>query len=110
MNNKLVCRFTGQKRQSNQKYLQKKADRYGTSVDEIREHYVSKPALMDVQEALKTRKVGEVLNQLDVTGATLEKVLKFNGKSTKALDDYKGSKAEQPAEQPEESSAELAEV
>ena len=99
MNNKLVCRFTGQKRQSNQKYLQKKADRYGTSVDEIREHYVSKPALMDVQEALKTRKVGEVLTQLDVSGATLEKVLKFNGKSTKALDDYKGSKVEQPEEQ-----------
>lgn len=98
-NNKLVCRFTGQKRQSNQKYLQKKADRYGTSVDEIREHYVSKPALMDVQEALKTRKVVEVLTQLDVTGATLENILKFNGKSTKTLDSYKGAKVDQPEEQ-----------
>ena len=99
VDNKLVCRFTGQKRQSNQKYLQKKAERYGTTINEIREHYVTKPALMDVQAKLKTNQVGEVLTELDVSGQTLEKILKFNGKSTKTLDNYKGAKvAADPAD------------
>ena len=77
IDNKLVCRFTGQKRQSNQKYLQKKADRYGTTINEIREHYVTKPALMEVQAKLQSSKIGEVLTELDVSGQTLEKILKF---------------------------------
>lgn len=102
IDNKLVCRFTGQKRQSNQKYLQKKADRYGTTINEIREHYVTKPALMEVQAKLQSSKIGEVLTELDVSGQTLEKILKFNGKSTKTLDNYKGAKQEQPEEQPAE--------
>jgi hypothetical protein len=88
-NNKLVCRFTGQERQSNQTYLSKKADQNGTTVDDYRAHYVAKPALLDVQDSLKTRKISEVLSQLDVSGATLEKILKYNGKSKKGLDDYK---------------------
>jgi hypothetical protein len=48
---------------------------------------------MEVQNALKTKKVVDVLTQLDVTGATLEKILKFNGKSTKSIDDYKKVRA-----------------
>ena len=93
-NNKLVCRFTGQERQSNQTYLSKKADQKNTKVDDYKDHYVAKPALMEVQSALKTKTVSDVLSQFDVTGATLEKILKYNGKSTKSIDDYKKVRAQ----------------
>ena len=108
-NNKLVCRFTGQERQSNQTYLSKKAEQNNTTVDDYKDHYVAKPALMEVQSALKTKKVVEVLSQLDVTGATLEKILKYNGKSTKSIDDYKKVRATTDEEPVQESVVEVGE-
>ena len=89
----MVCRFTGQERQSNQNYLAKKADRYGISVNEYQTHYVSKPELLKLQDDLKHMTIATVLNDRQVDGQTLELILKVNGKSKKTLDDYKGSKA-----------------
>jgi len=92
-NNKLVCRFTGQERQSNQTYLSKKADQNLTTVDDYRAHYVAKPELLKLQDELKEKKISQVMAERDLSGATLEKILKYNGKSKKTLDDYKGVRA-----------------
>ena len=89
---KLTCRVTGQARQSSHKYIAKKAEQYNTSSDEWQKYYVSKPALLSLQAELRENPVSDVLNKYEMDGSTLEKVLKYNGKSKKKLDDYKGKK------------------
>tara|TARA_B100001123_G_C14930093_1_gene875362 strand:+ start:418 stop:747 length:330 start_codon:yes stop_codon:yes gene_type:complete len=89
---KLTCRVTGQTRQSSHKYIAKKAEQYNTSSDEWQKYYVSKPALLSLQAELRENPVSDVLNKYEMDGSTLEKVLKYNGKSKKKLDDYKGKK------------------
>lgn len=91
---KLVCQITGQSRQSSHKYIAKKADQYGVDSDEWRKFYVTKPALMQLQANLSTQTIGEYISNSPFDGPTLEKILKYNGKSTKTLDDFKGKKKE----------------
>ena len=89
---KLVCSITGQERQSSHKYIAKKAEQYGIDSEEWRQFYVSKPALLELQAELKTKTISEFLENSPFTGAQVEKMLKYNGKSKKTLDDYKAAK------------------
>lgn len=98
---KLKCRLSGNERQSSHKYIAKKAEQYNTSSDEWQKYYVSKPALLELQSNLREKSVREVLDQYELEGPVLEKILKFNGKSKKGLDDYKGKKLTVTREVPE---------
>lgn len=89
---KLVCSVTGQERQSSHKYIAKKAEHHGVDSEEWRKYYVSKPALLELQAELKTKTISEFLENSPFTGQDIEKILKYNGKSKKTLDDYKAAK------------------
>ena len=89
---KLVCSITGQERQSSHKYIAKKAEQHGVSSDEWCSYYVTKPALLELQAELREKTISEFLADSPFTGKDLEKILKFNGKSKKTLDDYKAAK------------------
>ena len=107
---KLTCRISGKTRQSSHKYIAKKAEQYNTSSDEWQKYYVSKPALLSLQATLRANSVGDTLTEYQMDGSTLENVLKFNGKSKKKLDDYKGKKLTVTREVTEEVTEETEEV
>jgi hypothetical protein len=93
---KLVCQITGQSRQSSHKYIAKKAEQYGVDSDTWRKNYVSKSALLQLTADLSTQTIGEYLSNSPYDGPALENILKYNGKSKKTLDDFKGKKKETP--------------
>ena len=89
----LKCRVTGETRRSNQKYISAKAEANNTTPEEWSAYYVTKPTILSVQSDLNEMGIKPVLAKLDMDGETLDKVLRFNGKSKKSLDDYKKATA-----------------
>lgn len=103
MKAKLQCKLTGAERQSSHKYIAKKAEQNNTSVEDYVDHYVTKSAYGDLKQTLAANPIKVVLNDLSMDGQTVEKILKYNGKSQKTLDDFKGNKSpEQPTETKQE--------
>ncbi len=110
-NTLLKCRVTGETRRSNQKYISAKAEANGATPEEWSAYYVTKPTILAIQSDLNESGIKPVMAKYDMDGETLDKVLRFNGKSKKTLDDYKKAAApkqvqvtvpanqEQPAEE-----------
>ena len=110
MKAKLTCKLTGASRQSSHKYISKKAEQNGTDVDDYVNHYVTKSAYLDLKQQLQDKPIKVVLEDTGLNGQTVEKILKFNGKSKKTLDDFKNpAKYNQPAEQPTQPQSEVEE-
>lgn len=82
--NTIKCIVTGAERITNNSYLGKKAERAGVSVECLREHYVSKPAIAEIKTQLaKDGEAGEadyVANKLKMSVAKLNNILILNGK------------------------------
>ena len=91
---RLTCRLTGESRQSSHKYIAAKAERNNTTPEEFSQYYVTKQAYGNLKKELNTKPVKVVLNNMNTDGQTVEKILRYNGKSTKTLDDFKGKKKE----------------
>ena len=91
---KLTCCLTGECRQSSHKYIAAKAERNNTTPEEVSQYYVTKKAYVDLKKELYTKPIKVVLNDMNADGQTVEKILRYNGKSTKTLDDFKGKKKE----------------
>jgi hypothetical protein len=91
---KLTCCITGESRQSSHKYIAAKAERNNTTPEEFSQYYVTKQAYGNLKKELNTKPVKVVLNDMNADGQTVEKILRYNGKSTKTLDDFKGKKKE----------------
>jgi hypothetical protein len=77
---KLVCHFSGTERQSSHIYIKNKADKYSVDSEEWSTYYVSKPAMRELKQDLAERGMDTVLTERDIERATLDKVLKYNGK------------------------------
>ena len=111
---KLTCSLTGQTRQSSHKYIAKKAEQYGISSEVFQEYYTCKPAYLEFKQALENEGVDKVLAAHDMNKDTASKILQYNGKSRKTLDDFKAAeyvkKYNTPAETSEETSTESEEV
>ena len=101
MKAKLKCKLTGASRQSSHKYISKKAEQNGTSVDDYVNHYVTKSAYLGLKSDLEAKPISVVLQGTGLDGQAVEKILKYNGKSQKTLDDFKVS-AKAPTTQTEE--------
>ena len=101
MKAKLKCKLTGASRQSSHKYISKKAEQNGTSVDDYVNHYVTKSAYLGLKSDLEAKPISVVLQGTGLDGQAVEKILKYNGKSQKTLDDFK-AKAKSPVTQTEE--------
>jgi hypothetical protein len=82
MRNTIKCIVTGAQRITNNSYLGKKADKAGVSVDCLREHYVSKPALAEIKaELAKSDETSStVAERLKMSVAKLNNILILNGK------------------------------
>lgn len=93
---KLTCRLTGESRQSSHKYIAKKAEQHGVSSEEFVAYYVTKDAYKQLKARLTTHPISQILEKLDLDGQTVERILKYNGKSQKTLDDFKGKKKVEP--------------
>jgi|LULG01.1.fsa_nt_gb hypothetical protein len=102
MKARLTCKLTGESRQSSHKYIAKKAEQNGTTSEDYVDHYVTKAAYGTLKRELSDKSVRVVLDGLGLNGQTVEKILKYNGKSKKTLDDFKNqtSSSQQPNEQP----------
>ncbi len=92
MKAKLTCKLTGEERQSSHKYIAKKAEQNNTSSEDYMSHYVTKSAYGNLKQELSSKPIKVVLSGLRLDGQTVEKILKYNGKSQKTLDDFKGKK------------------
>ena len=91
---KLTCYLTGESRQSSHKYIAAKAERNNTTPEEFSQYYVTKQAYINLKKELNTKPIKVVLSDMNADGQTVEKILRYNGKSTKTLDDFKGKKKE----------------
>ena len=84
MRNTIKCIVTGAERITNNSYLGRKADKAGVSVECIREHYVSKPAIAEIKAQLaKDGEEGQskyVAGKLKMSVAKLSNILILNGK------------------------------
>jgi len=80
--NTIKCIVTGAERITNNSYLGKKAEKAGVSVDCIREHYVSKPAVQEIKAKLAEsgQTLQTVSEKLQMSAAKLENILILNGK------------------------------
>ena len=80
--NTIKCIVTGAERITNNSYLGKKAEKAGVSVDCIREHYVSKPAVQEIKAKLAEsgQSLQTVSEKLKMSAAKLENILILNGK------------------------------
>jgi len=94
-NTLLKCRLTGETRRSNEKYISTKAEANDTNPEDWADHYVTKSALLTAQAELTDAGIKPVLAQYDVDGETLDKILRFNGKSKKTLSSYKKQSPQQ---------------
>ena len=99
MKARLTCKLTGESRQSSHKYISKKAEVNGTDADDYTNHYVTKAAYKELKSELSDKPVKVVLEGLGLDGQTVEKILKYNGKSQKTLDDFKKSTVPQPVQE-----------
>lgn len=96
---KLTCRITGSERQSSHKYIAAKAEKNNTTSEEFAQYYVTKQAYLNLKKELTDKPVKVVLNDMSLDGYTVEKILQYNGKSQKTLNDFKGNKTSQTTEE-----------
>jgi hypothetical protein len=94
-NTLLKCRLTGETRRSNEKYISTKAETNNTTPEDWASYYVAKSSLLAVQAELVEAGIKPVLAQYDVDGETLDKILRYNGKSKKTLSSYKKQSPQQ---------------
>lgn len=79
----LVCIVTGSARPTTLKYLAAKADKYGASIDDVRNYYISKPALKLVNSGLSVEEARDMLGvniTTAVTEAALARAIELNGR------------------------------
>ena len=95
---KLTCCITGTSRQSSHRYINEKAARLGVTADDFTSNYVTKSTYLNLKQDLTDKPVSVVLHDLNLDGQRVEKILRFNGKSKKQLDDFKGKTKEQVTE------------
>ena len=103
---KLTCSLSGQTRQSSHKYIAKKADQNGISSEEFQQYYTAKPAYLEFKQALIQEGVEAVLTTHNLTEDTADKILMYNGKSKKTLQDFQTAPASSATELVQETDTE----
>ena len=103
---KLTCSLSGQTRQSSHKYIAKKADQNGISSEEFQQYYTAKPAYLEFKQALIQEGVEAVLTTHNLTEDTADKILMYNGKSKKTLQDFQTAPASSTTELVQETDTE----
>ena len=78
--NTLKCIVTGNSRITNNSYLAKKAEKAGTDINSLKEHYVSKTALADLRRQVNESGIDAVAEKLGFLKAKLHNMLVLNGK------------------------------
>jgi hypothetical protein len=86
--NKLICCLSGQIRQSNQFYINKRAKAAGVSEELFRSAYATKSALTNLKSRLKSEAWSEVRNTFLLTTQQLVNVLRVNGRGAQ-LDQFR---------------------
>ena len=81
MKNTLKCNITGTERVTNVPYLTAKADRLGISVEDYKQFYVSKNALIELKADVAENGIKGAAEQLGETVETVTHYINFNGKN-----------------------------
>ena len=79
----LTCLVTDEARPSTLKYIESKAKKHGVTADDIRNHYISKPALKLIKQGrsiVEVRELLEVNTSKKVSSKALQRALRLNGR------------------------------
>jgi hypothetical protein len=99
---KLVCNVTGSSRVTNRKYLQAKADKKNTTVEEFLSYYVSKDTLRQLKAGRSVAEIREDYGLADIpsnemTQEWVDNAVKMNGKNGPSGPHAKPSSVSEPS-------------
>ena len=102
MKNTLKCNITGAERVTNVPYLTKKADRLEISVEDYKQFYVSKAALVELKADVAENGIESAAEELGETVEVVTAYINFNGKNKYVPAPAEDTESDETTEEEEE--------